>query len=113
MVEFAIVLPLLLILVLGAMEFGYAWTVSGSMSNAARVAAREFAINGDSSTAVTAAQNAARPFTVPAGEITVTPATCAPGQNVVVTITHQHTMITGFFGTTVTISGKGTMRCGG
>src|SRR6185503_17798525 len=48
MVEFALILPLLLGLMLGAIEFGRLLTIYNGVSNASREAARYGAVSGDS-----------------------------------------------------------------
>ncbi|MHB8376312.1 MAG: TadE family protein [Dehalococcoidia bacterium] len=60
LVEFALVMPVLLILVLGIMEFGFAITDQISVTNAARDGARAGALKGGSAAAaITQAQHSA------------------------------------------------------
>lgn len=54
LVEFALVMPVLLILVLGIMEFGFAITDQVSVTNAARDGARAGALKGGSAAAAIA-----------------------------------------------------------
>jgi Flp pilus assembly protein TadG len=58
-VEFAILLPLLLMLVLGTIEFGRAYNAQITLTNAARDGVRVMAIANDPTGAKTAAKNAA------------------------------------------------------
>lgn len=51
LVEFALVLPLFLMLLLGVAEFGRAWMVRNVLTGAAREAARIVAVQGDSASA--------------------------------------------------------------
>ena len=52
-VEFALVLPLLLLLVLGIFEFGRVFNIQISLSNAAREGARHMAVHDDPGEAAT------------------------------------------------------------
>ena len=58
-VEFAILAPVLIMLLLGIMEFGRAYNVQITLSNAAREGVRVMAINNSQSAAKAAAKNAA------------------------------------------------------
>ena len=114
-VEFALVLPLLLLLVLGVIEFSRVYNVQISLSNAAREGARTMAIHNDPARAKTAASLAA-PSVNPAlttGDVTVSPAACAAGSAVTVTIDYEVDLLTGYFGVTLPLTGKGVMQCGG
>lgn len=114
-VEFALVLPVLIILLLGMVEFARVFNVQISLSNAAREGARTMAIENDATIARDAAVSAA-PSVVPAvsaGQITVAPAPCAAGDTVTVTIQYSVDLLTGFFGAEIPLTGKGVMRCGG
>jgi Flp pilus assembly protein TadG len=117
-VEFAFILPLLIVLVLGIAEFGRAFQVSGTLSAAAREGVRVMALQNDPGAARTAVRNAA-PSLNPAvtnAQITITPASCPTGATsttVRVTVTYPMPFLTGFFGSGVTLSGTGVMRCNG
>ncbi len=117
-VEFAFILPLLIVLVLGIAEFGRAFQVSGTLSAAAREGVRVMALQNDPAAARTAVRNAA-PSLNPAvtnAQITITPASCPTGATsttVRVTVTYPLPFLTGFFGSGVTLSGTGVMRCNG
>ena len=117
-VEFAFILPLLIVLVLGIAEFGHAFQVSGTLSAAARVGVRVMALQNDPAAARTAVRNAA-PSLNPAvtnAQITITPASCPTGATsttVRVTVTYPMPFLTGFFGSGVTLTGTGVMRCNG
>jgi Flp pilus assembly protein TadG len=117
-VEFALVVPLLLVLVLGIAEFGRAYTISTTLSNAARVGARTMALENSTGAARTAAQGAATGVALSTGQITVTPSSCPTPSTgsttlVTVTITYPMTFVTGLFGKSVTLHGTGVMRCSG
>ncbi|MGK5170736.1 TadE/TadG family type IV pilus assembly protein [Geodermatophilus sp. CPCC 205761] len=118
-VEFAMIIPLLLILVLGIAEFGHAFQVQGTLSAAAREGARVMALQNDPAAARTAVRNAA-PTLDPAitnAQIAVTPAACPMTStgttNVRVTIEYPMPFLTDFFGVSIELSGTGVMRCSG
>ncbi|WP_285319120.1 TadE/TadG family type IV pilus assembly protein [Pseudarthrobacter sp. lyk4-40-TYG-27] len=113
-VEFAILLPLLLMLVLGTIEFGRAYNAQITLTNAARDGVRVMAINNNPTAARTATQTAAASVssTIPASAITVSPSTCSTGTQVTVTIKYTLSTITGIAGP-FAMTGKGVMLCGG
>jgi Flp pilus assembly protein TadG len=117
-VEFAFILPLLIVLVLGIAEFGRAFQVSGTLSAAAREGVRVMALQNDPVAARTAVRNAAPSLNpaVTSAQIAITPATCPTGAintTVRVTVTYPMPFLTGFFGSGVTLTGTGVMRCNG
>ena len=118
-VEFAMIVPLLLVLVLGIAEFGHAFQVQGTLSAAAREGARVMALQNDPAAARAAVRDAT-PTLDPAltnGQITVTPAACpttsTTTSNVRVTVDYPMPFLTGFFGASVDLTGTGVMRCNG
>ncbi len=118
-VEFGLIVPILLILVLGIIEFGHAFQVQGTLSSAAREGARRMALQNDPSEARDAVQAAAgslRPGITDA-QITITPASCPVASttdtDVVVTIAYPMPFLTGFFGASIDLTGTGVMRCQG
>jgi Flp pilus assembly protein TadG len=118
-VEFAFIVPLLIVLVLGIAEFGRAFQVSGTLSAAAREGVRVMALQNDPAAARAAVRNAA-PALDPAvtnAQITITPASCpvtGTGNTTVrVTVTYPLPFITDFFGSGVDLTGTGVMRCNG
>ena len=117
-VEFALLVPLLLLLVLGIAEFGRAFSVQTSLSGAAREGVRVMALQNSPSAARAATRAAALPVTVTDAQISVSPGSCAvvgtaPAPTAQVRITYQHSLLSGFFGTSLTLTGKGVMRCNG
>lgn len=116
-VEFALVVPLLLVLVLGIAEFGRAYNISTTLSSAARAGARTMALENSTSAARSAAQGAAPGISLSASQITVTPGSCPTSGTsstlVTVSITYPMTFVTGLFGSSVTLKGTGVMRCNG
>jgi Flp pilus assembly protein TadG len=113
-VEFALVVPLLITLVLGIVEFGRAYNVQGSLSAAAREGVRVMAVSNSPTAARAATKNAAvlNPAITDA-QVTISPASCTPASNVTLTITYPLAWVTGFFPGSLTLKGKGVMRCGG
>jgi Flp pilus assembly protein TadG len=118
-VEFAFIVPLLILLVLGIAEFGHAFQVSGTLSAAAREGVRVMALQNDP-VAARAAVRGAAPTLVPAvtnAQITITPAACptaGPTSTTVrLTVTYPMPFLTDFFGSGVTLTGTGVMRCTG
>ena len=116
--EFALVVPLLLVLVLGIVEFGRAYHVQTTLSGAAREGVREMALHNDPADARAATKAAAPQLALTDGQIAVTPSTCVasagtPTATATVTVSYPMPFITDFFGTTITLTGKGVMRCNG
>lgn len=126
-VEFALVLPIFLVLVLGIAEFSRAFNIQVSLSEAGREASRYAAIHCSESTySVAAAQSAgiaaAPSVTSPAPTIAITysgDGTCSPGNNAIATVSYTTPWMTGFpalipgMPSSLSIAGKGVMRCGG
>lgn len=121
-VEFALILPIFLALILGVVEFGRAFSIQVSMAEGAREAARYMAIHYKETGALAAAQqkamNAANPIAdLQAGEITIS--SCGPDMDAVVLIQANTDYLTGlptllpFLPDIMSISAKGVMRCGG
>ncbi|MGY1662952.1 TadE/TadG family type IV pilus assembly protein [Geodermatophilus sp. SYSU D00705] len=118
-VEFAFIVPLLVVLVLGIAEFGHAFQVQGTLAAAAREGARVMALQNDPAAARTAVREAT-PTLDPAiadAQIVVTPAACpatgAGTTNVRVTIDYPMPFLTRFFGASLDLTGTGVMRCNG
>jgi Flp pilus assembly protein TadG len=113
-VEFALVFPLLILVLFGVIEYGAVYNAQLVITGAAREAAREMAVTGNSGGAVSAAVNAA-PGLMPAlsGADVAISGACSPGSDVTVTISYDKPFITGLFGATVDLTGVATRRCGG
>ncbi|WP_426938701.1 TadE/TadG family type IV pilus assembly protein [Pseudarthrobacter sp. S3] len=113
-VEFAILLPLLLLLVLGTIEFGRAYNAQITLTNAARDGARVMAIANDPAGAKTAARNAAASVStaIPTSDVTLSTTICSTGTQVTLTIKYSLSTITGIAGP-FPMTGKGVMLCGG
>ena len=126
-VEFALILPIFLALVLGIAEMGRAFNIQVSLSEAARQASRYAAIHcvndgyvASSAQAVGVAAAPSVALTNANVAITYTgTGTCADGNDVSVTVSYTTPWMTGFpnlipgMPANLTIQGKGIMRCGG
>lgn len=122
MVEFAIIVPVLLMLVLGIIEFGFLLHEQATLAGAAREGAREMAIHNNVGDAQDAVIGAVDPLVVlTADNVTIAPATCSPGESVTVTVSYAHDSLTGILafldgdsaGAAINLTGVGVMRCGG
>jgi Flp pilus assembly protein TadG len=130
-VEFALVLPIFLMLVLGIFEFGRAFNIQVSLSEAARGSARYAAVHSSDAgfsegPAQAAGVTAAPSVPLTASDVVIsyrkldgsTAAACASGVNVVSTISYPTGFLTGLeqligVSQPFIITGKGVMRCGG
>ena len=117
-VEFGLIVPILLILVLGIVEFGHAFQVQGTLSAAAREGARAMALRNDQAQAKDAVQAAAAALNpgVTDAQISISPAACPTGTsttNVRLTISYPMPLLTSFFGAEIDLTGTGVMRCQG
>ena len=115
-VEFALVAPLLLMMVLGIAEFGRAYHVQATLSQAAREGVRVMALKNDPAGALAATRAAAPTLTLT--NVSVTPSSCAasgltPAATATVTVTYSLPFISRLFGSGVTLTGTGVMRCNG
>lgn len=111
-VELALILPVLILLVLGTVEFGRALNTQITLTHAAREGVRVMAISNDLATAEVAAEEAAVLLNPARTTITIDPADCGPGDNVTMTISYELDSITGIAGP-FSLTGKGVMSCGG
>ncbi|MET3719023.1 TadE/TadG family type IV pilus assembly protein [Arthrobacter sp. UYEF21] len=124
-VEFALVAPLLLALVAGIVEFSFVYNTQISLSQAAREAARNYAVTKVWSEATTAGIAGAPGSGLIASDFTLAPtSTCSgTGKTVQVTVTHTFSSPTGFslnvqgsnisFSNTFVSTGVGAMQCEG
>lgn len=123
-VEMAMLLPLLLLILIGTIEFGRVLNVQVSLTQAAREGARHAAIHyDDASLNVTGAALSAAPSLAGLSvAVANNAATCATGANVTVTTNVTLPSLSGFldagfFGGPgifpMALTGVGVMRCGG
>lgn len=127
-VELAIVLPVLLLVLFGLIDFGRAFNANMALTQAAREGARVAALGGDFGQVQKRTWEAA---TFPGGGsagVTVTVSACpaSPGPTSAATVRAAHTFefvtpigaIAGMFGSSglgadITLTGIGVMRCAG
>lgn len=123
-VEMAILLPLLLLILIGTMEFGRVFNIQNSLTQAAREGARHAAIHySDGTMDVEGTALGAAPSLDGLGVAVGHNAdSCSPGSNVEVTTSVNLSSMSGFldagwFGSPgffpMTLTGIGVMRCGG
>ncbi len=118
-VEFALVVPLLLLLVFGIAEFGRAYHVQTMLSGAAREGVRVMALQNDPAAARATTRSSASPtVALTDSQIAVTPTSCPTGTTTTattatVTVTYPMGLLSGFFGAQITLTGKASMRCRG
>lgn len=112
LVEFALILPILVLFVFGIIEFGRAYSARIELTGAVREGARAVALGDDG----TAATKAGAPGLPPAG-ITVTSNSCAgptPPPNATVSASYPFEYTIPLLRTgTWTLTATGVMRCGG
>jgi Flp pilus assembly protein TadG len=112
-VEFALVFPMLILVLFGIIEFGAMYNAQLMVTGAAREGARSMAISGDPAVAKLDTIDSAIGLSLTASEVAISRATCAVGQDVSVVITHKQHFLTGMFGATIDLTGKATRRCNG
>lgn len=114
LVEFALVLPVLLLLIVGSMEFGLIIHKYMVVAEAAREGARSAAVGGSNATVTSVVTAAASQIPGDQLTITVTPGTRVRGEGVTVIVgTPVHTitkLISPFFPAGFTVQGIATMR---
>ncbi len=112
LVETALMLPLLVLLVFGVVEFGRAYNAQVTLTHAAREGVRELALTRDSTAAASRAVSAAT--SLDASSLSVTTTSCGPGEDAKLKVSYPFTYDIPLFGqSTITLTGEGVMRCGG
>lgn len=118
-VEFAILAPVLVMLLLGIVEFSRAYNAQASLSAAAREGVRVMAISNNASTARDMAKSTAVSLQPGLQDTNITfknldtgTTSCAPGNRITVTISYNLSTMTGIAGP-FSMTGKGAMLCGG
>ncbi|WP_253190851.1 TadE/TadG family type IV pilus assembly protein [Arthrobacter sp. SRS-W-1-2016] len=112
--EFALIAPILLLLVAAIIEFSYFYNLQISVTQAAREAARTMAITNNTSKAQSAAVAGAPSISLSPSNVGLS-GSCPPGATTTVqsTVTFNAPSLTGFFTPSITVTGKGAMQCGG
>jgi Flp pilus assembly protein TadG len=112
-IEFALVLPPLLLVVFGIVNFGLAYHQQIQLSGAAREGARTMAITDDPALTIAAVQAAAPTLNGDEMDIGITPGSCASDAAVTVTVNYPFTFQYLFGSADIDLSGVGVMRCNG
>lgn len=112
-VEFALVLPLLLMIIFAIIELGHAYNVQISVTHASREAARTMAVEQVWADAVTAARLSSPTLDPASLSLTPSAVTCSPGATVEVTARYPLPGLTGLMPAGITVTGKAAMQCGG
>ncbi len=112
MVEFALVLPVLLMLILGGIELGRGLHLKSLLTHASREGARAAAVgNTDAEQVTIDATGGLDPAQL---VVTINPDPCVAGDPVTVTVSYPFSYSIPFVtDATTTIVETGTMRCGG
>lgn len=110
-VEMALILPFLLLLLGGVIDFGLAFNARISLTHAARESTRVYALTKD----LGAAESRATAAAPSVSGITASASPCVFGQPTTVTLTAPYQFIFPFVGTLAggTMQARGVMRCGG
>ena len=124
-VEFGLLLPVLMMVIWGIIEFGLAIHSTLVLTNAAREAARTVAISGDPTKAAGAVTSVAdtegavsvnvyQRLTSASSPTALSSGACTNGAMVSVLVSKPYTVVIPFVpNISMTLSGKGAMRCGG
>lgn len=112
MVEFAIILPVLVVLILGLIAASRAYNAQLSLTHATREGVRVLAVTGDEAEAIAATVAAAT--SLDPADLSVTTTACVPGDPTSVSATYPFEWSIPFIGSRIlTLSAEAVMRCGG
>ena len=107
--EFALIVPLLMLILFGIIGFGRAYSVQISLTQAARAAARSMVVENNQGTANSAGQ--LNIVGLGGAAFNYSPGACA--KDVTMTVTVSYTMAGLATLPAVPMTGKASMRCGG
>ncbi|MCL3838780.1 TadE family protein [Aeromicrobium duanguangcaii] len=107
-VEFALIVPILMTIVIGIVEFGWAYNFRTQLNNATQIAARSYAIDRDWNVARANVTGLA-PTAAVTKTINCTAATA--GSPVTVTTTVTRRSLTNLFGANFTYTVRGVSQC--
>lgn len=98
-VEFALLLPVLITLLFGAIDLGWVINSQIQISNVANLGARNMASQGDVAAmkSLVSAQASSLGVSVPTANVSVSPSTCVAGEITTVFVTLTPQSITGWF----------------
>lgn len=119
-VEFALVVPVLLLLVFGIVDFSRAYNAQITLSEAAAQGVRTLAVGGTAAQAETAVRNSLQGSSIPSGDVTFSNEAACSGTNTKATITVTDasfslvTPVPTFLGipNTLTLFAVGARQCG-
>lgn len=112
--EFALVLPILIMLVMGIIEFSRAYNAKEALQYAVREGARELAINGNAGVAQAVTVDRAIGLTLTTAQVTATGCSGAATTTAEVTATYSLPYQIPFWGSgSWPLSATGVMRCNG
>lgn len=123
-VEFALLLPVLLLILFGIVDFGRAFNAQIVLTQAAREGVRAYALTGNTSDGNARTQEAIQGTTLQGPGVSTTMTACTTGSPTTLTATTQFTYMTpvsglmNLFGASsltnpITLTSKATMRCKG
>jgi Flp pilus assembly protein TadG len=107
-VEFALVVPLLVLILAGVVDFGYRYQQHIQYTNAAIQGARTMSLGSTQGEATTAARDSAGNS---GAQVSFSPVSCTAGSPITVTISATKDTLTSLFGSTFTVSGKAEVQC--
>ena len=116
MVEFAMILPILLLIVVGIIEFGFLFSGYLALSNASREAVRTASLGASDSDAIQRAKDVALTLEPSKMIVTISPAVASRdrGDSVTVAIAYEYDFLTPFmeaiFGSNLQLESEATMR---
>jgi Flp pilus assembly protein TadG len=125
-VEFALVLPILLVLLFGLIDFGLAYTAKSTLTHATREGVRVLALTRDPARVEPTVRAAAVGLVNPSANLDIDASTtCTRGEEATVTARYEYVYITPLaellemlpgtttVGSSVDLEATGVMRCGG
>jgi Flp pilus assembly protein TadG len=112
LVEAAVILPVVILLIFGVVEFSRAYNAKITLTHATREGVRVLAISGDAAAAEDAVVNASSPLD--ASLLSISSTACDSGEPTSITATYPFSYDIPLFGSaTVSMSSTAVMRCGG
>lgn len=114
-VEFALIFPVLIVILLGIVEFGSVLNAQLLVTAAAREGARTMSLSGSPAQAQAAALDAATGLApaLTTADVTISSPSCTAGADVTVTVSYAKPSLTGFFGASMPLTGTATRLCFG
>ena len=114
-VEFALIFPILIVILIGIIEYGSMFNAQLLVTGAAREGARSMSVTGSVAQAQAAAVASAAGLAprLTAANVAVSTPSCTSGADVTITVTYVKPFLTGFFGASIPLTGTATRRCFG